>query len=69
MLAGLWLSSGSGDFTVKIWNPDDGSLIRTLIGHVHWVRSLAVLKNGSLASGCYDNTIKIWDPNTGTLIN
>jgi len=36
-----------------------------LNGHSDWVRSLAVLQDGSLASGSYDKTIRIWDTKTG----
>ena len=52
--------SGSGDNTIKIWNPNDGTLKTTLTGHTRDVESLVVLPNGDLASGSEDNTIKIW---------
>ena len=56
------------DNTIKIWNPNDGTLKRTLTGHTNGhVYSLVVLPNGDLASGSADNTIKIWNPNDGTL--
>ena len=51
------LASGSFDSTIKIWNTDNSSLIRTITGHIDWIMSLAVLQNGYLASGSiYDNT-------------
>lgn len=63
-------SGGDQDRTIKIWNLDNGSLIRTLIGHQRWISSVAVSPNGQiLASGSADKTIKIWDFNTGNLIN
>ena len=49
------------DKTIKIWDTDTGSLIKTLTGHTDRVFSLAVLPNGFLASGSHDNTIKIWN--------
>jgi WD40 repeat protein len=61
------LASGSFDNTVKIWNPNAGSLIYTLAGHTDYIYSLAVLPKGYLASGSYEYTTKIWDPNTGLL--
>ena len=56
------LASGSHDKTIKIWNPTDGIVIRTLSGHTDAVIELAVLPNGHLASGSEDKTIKIWNP-------
>jgi WD40 repeat protein len=54
------LASGSSDYTIKIWNPIDGTLKRTLNGHTNVVYALTVLQNGDLASGSWDKTIKIW---------
>ena len=54
------LASGSYE-EIKIWNPTDGTLKRTLEGHSDTALSLAVLPNGDLASGSYDGTIKIWN--------
>ena len=65
MLPNGYLASGSGDATIKIWNPTDGSVMRTLTGHTSLVHSLAVLPNGYLASCSFDNTIKIWNMNEG----
>ena len=42
--------------TVKIWNPTQGSLILTLIGHTNSINKLTALKNGNLASGSADKT-------------
>ena len=52
------LASGAWDNTIKIWNPTDGTLKQTLIGHSDWIRGLRTLPNGDLASGLYDETIK-----------
>ena len=40
--------SGSDDKTIKIWNSDTGSEIKTLKGHTDCVRSLAILQNGNI---------------------
>ena len=55
--------SGSSDKTIKIWNIEDGSVKRTLIGHISEVFSLRVLVNGDLFS--IGNGLKIWDVETG----
>jgi WD40 repeat protein len=60
------LASGSFGY-IKIWDPQSGILKMTLTGHMNWVRSLAVLSDGSLASGSVDGTIKILNPTTGQL--
>jgi WD40 repeat protein len=39
--------------------------IKKLVGHSHYVYSLALLPDGTLASGSWDKTIKIWNPSTG----
>ena len=54
------LLSGGADETIKIWNTNDGSLIKSLHGHYGAVLSLTFLLDGSLASGSADKTIKIW---------
>ena len=61
------IAGGSYDNSVKIWDVEVGSLMKTITGfsgsHVH---SLAVLQNGYLACGNYG--IKIVNPNTGDLV-
>jgi WD40 repeat protein len=55
------LASGSRDKTIKIWNPNNGALLDTLIGHTAEVKVLKLLPGGYLASGSADKTIKTWD--------
>jgi WD40 repeat protein len=52
---------------MKIWNPINGTLKRTLNGHTEYVLAGTVLQNGDLASGSADRTMKIWNPINGTL--
>jgi WD40 repeat protein len=59
--------SGSYDKTIKIWDIDTGSCLKTLEGHTYSVRSVYV-KDNLIVSGSWDNTIKIWDIDTGTCI-
>jgi WD40 repeat protein len=55
------------DRTIKIWNPQDGTLKKTLTGHTDAVWTLTTLLNGNLASGSFDKTIRIWNLNDGKL--
>ncbi|KAJ1858401.1 ribosome assembly [Coemansia sp. RSA 2703] len=47
--------SASRDKTIKIWNPD-GSLYKTLVGHAHWVNTLALSTDFALRTGAVDHT-------------
>ena len=52
------LVSGYYDNTIKIWNVNDGSLKKILLGHTNFVESLTTLPNGDLVSGSWDKRIK-----------
>ena len=55
------LASGSYDKSVKIWNAENGQLIRTLNGHTNSVISVAFGEGNVLASGSYYNSVNIWN--------
>lgn len=64
------LASGSGDGTIKVWDVQSGSLLRTLSGHAGWVTAVAISPDGStLVSGSTDVTTKLWDLATGRLLH
>lgn len=59
------LASGSGDLTIKLWNVETGTEIRTLEGHAHQIAALAFSPDGiTLASASWDGTVKLWNLKT-----
>ena len=57
------LASSGENYSIKIWNANDGSTKKLIYGHNGNIRTLAVLRNGNLVSGSEDSTIKIWTKN------
>ena len=63
---GRWLASASDDFTVKVWNPSDGSLVQTIPHEGHVVaavfspdsRLLATAERTSAGAG--SNCVRFW---------
>ena len=55
------IASGSGDWTVKIWDIKNKTCLQTLLGQKDSILSLAQLNDGRLISGCEDKSIYIWN--------
>ena len=63
---GTMLASGSSDRTVKLWELNTGTEIRTLTGHFGEVEAITISPDGDiLASGRADTTVRLWELKTG----
>ena len=54
--------SGSGDYTLRLWDLATGGTLRTLEGHTGSINAGAATTDGSRAlSGSNDHTLRLWD--------
>lgn len=57
-----YIVTGNSDKTVKLWNVNEGTVIRTLEGHRNSVNSISFSADGRfIASGSRDKTVRIWN--------
>ncbi len=59
---GAALLSCSEDKTIKLWDLDDGELIKTFYGHTDGVEHISVSPDGRhFATSSFDNTLRLWE--------
>lgn len=64
---GRLLASSAADKIIRVIDPVQGSVVRSLEGHTHHVLSLAWQDNAAtLVSASADQTVKVWDAESGT---
>jgi len=64
--SGIYLASGSGDKTVRLWDLTTETPKHVCKGHVSWVLALAWAPDSTLlASGDKTGQVMVWDPETG----
>ena len=63
------LVSASKDHTIRIWDANSGSGLRTLRGHTGQVLSASFSPDGKrIVSASDDKTVRIWDAQTGKIV-
>lgn len=59
-----WIYTASRDRTIKCWDASNGRLIKSLLGHAHWINTMALNTDSVLRTGAFDHTGKEYtDPN------
>lgn len=60
------LEQRPGDYTARIWNAHNGTLVTTLTGHGNIVSGAEFSHDGSrVLTSSYDHTARLWDVETG----
>jgi len=62
MLTNGYLASCSNDYSIKLWNLQKGTCLKTL-HHLDQVNCIIEASNSILISGAFDKTITFWDLN------
>lgn len=64
------LISASKDFTLKIWNVANGTIINTLTSHTEMITNVkwTGISQEYVISSSRDTLIKVWNPSTGKLL-
>lgn len=69
-LDGNLIATGTEDGSVRIWDTENGSLVKKLTGHKYPVRVVAFSPDGTkIASGGSDNTARVWQVSSGVQIS
>jgi len=55
------LASCGQDMTVRLWNPETGSLLHNLTGHTNPVYCIVYSSQGDYVASTGDGTIRLWD--------
>jgi hypothetical protein len=65
---GNYLSSSSSDYTIKIWNLSNYSLVKTITTSNYYCSSIFYSPDGTMIAGSQSYDVKIWNSSTGAQI-
>lgn len=66
---GTLIATAGFDQTIKLWDFETGTYLKTLQGHIAPVVAVVISPDGqTIASASYDQTVKIWDAGTGNCL-
>lgn len=66
---GRWMVSGSRDWTLRLWDLETNSVVRTFEGHQGTIHAVAFSPDGqTILSGSEDRTLRLWDVATGNML-
>ncbi len=67
---GRYIVSASTDFTIRIWDVENGAEIKVLRGHTDYVQWAEYSPDGQrIVSASNDGTVKIWDVKSGMAVD
>ncbi len=63
---GKLVAAAGDDHVIRLWNLEDGTLVKGLVGHRDWIRAVAFSPDGkTLVSSGNDRRVIMWDVATG----
>jgi len=63
---GLMAASGGWDKTIRVWDLEKGTCVRTLEGHRYRIASVTITADGKrVIAASWDQTLRVWDVETG----
>lgn len=65
---GKLLVSTSLDWTVKLWDAATGTAVKTFVGSMGWISSVAFSPDNKLLASASEKTIRLWDATTGAAL-
>src|SRR5581483_6874403 len=59
----------SADTTVRLWNPTNGTMLKSLTGLTDWAYAVAISPDGQLvAGGCWNGDVRVWKTGDGNQV-
>lgn len=63
-----WLITGAADGTAIIWNAESGKVVSRFEGHLRAIRTISIMRGGTVCTAGDEGIVLRWDGESGTLI-